>query len=232
MEENNENNKITYYQVKFIIVGDASVGKTNIYYRFVNGNFLSEYDPTVVVDYYYQDIEIEDKLFSLQLWDTAGSEKYKSITKGYYTNSACCILVYDIEKEDSFESINNWINQVKLYSSNKIIFILVGNKYDLNETRKVSEIQGKTLALEYGMEFLEVSAKTGYNIDEIFNIACQKIYENINKGLYDDENKEGVKICSKYTSEFTQKKTFSLRTENNNNNMHYSIKKKKRKKCC
>ena len=107
--------------------------------------------------------------------------------------------------------------------------ILVGNKCDLNEQRKVNEMQGKALALEYGMEFSEVSAKTGYNIDEIFNIACQKIYENINKGIYDDENEEGVKICKTHRF-FTQAKIFSLRIENNNNiNSRYKNKKKRRK---
>ena len=239
MEENEENNKTTYYQVKFVILGDIFVGKTNIYYRFVNGEFINNYQSTILIDFLYQKIKIEDKLFSLQLWDTAGNEKYKSIAKGYYTNAACCILVYDITKEESFRSINKWANDVKLYANNNIILFLVGNKYDLNEERKIEEDRGRELASQYNMEFLEVSAKTGYNIDKIFNIACQKIYENIKKGLYDENEEEGVKICKTY-SDFAPNKTFSLMVENNNftynnykkNEKNSSSKRKKKRKWC
>lgn len=241
MEENQENkdNDIkTYYQIKFIIVGDRGVGKTNIYYRFTNGSFSNDYQPTVVFDIFSHKIKMGDKLFCLNLWDTEGSEKFRSITKGYFTNSACCILVYDITNEDSFKSINYWVNELRLYSSNKTILLLVGNKFDLNEKRKVNEQQGKTLAFQYEMEFFEASAKTGYNIDEIFNTACQKIYENINKGIYDNESDQGVKICNTY-NDFIPNKSFSLRIEKNiykydknNNDKNSIIKKEKKKKCC
>ena len=228
-KESKEKNKIEYYQVKFIIVGNAGVGKTNIYYRFINGYFCNEHEPTILVDYFHQDVKIEDKLFSLQLWDTAGSEIFKSIAKGYYTNAACCLLVYDITKEDSFTAINEWISNIKLYANNKIILILVGNKYDLNEARKVDEEQGRILASQYNMIFFEASAKTGYNIDEIFNKACHKIYENINKELYDIDLDEGVKICKTY-KDFEPKKSFYLKNENNDNDKKKK-KKKKRRRC-
>ena len=220
--------KKLYYQVKFIIIGNPNVGKTNIYYKFVNGEFSNKYQPTIVLDFQYQTIKINEKFFTLQLWDTAGSEDYKSITKGYYSNSTCCILVYDLTEEDSFNSIIDWVEDVKNYTSPKTILILVGNKYDLSEERKISKEQGEALASQYGMTYIEASAKTGYNIDEIFNIACQKIYENIDKKIYNFNNYDepcGVKKCYA-NDDLSSQKTFTLKKKNNNIHIH------KKKKIC
>ena len=219
-----EKNKNMYYQVKFIIVGDVAVGKTNICYRFSQDEFSNEYENTIVVDYVYQTITIKDKIFKLQLWDTGGSEKYKSITKGFYSNATCCILVYDITEEKSFNSINKWVEEVKNYTNENIIFVLVGNKYDLKNERKVSKEQGDTLASEYRMEHIEASAKTGYNIDEIFRVACQKIYLNLKKNIYDLEDGEepcGIKKCYS-DNDLVSNKTFDLRKKKQN----------KKKTCC
>ena len=230
--------KSEYYQVKFIIIGDSFVGKTNIYYRFVKGDFKNDYEPTVVLNFLYQKIKIKDKNFTLQLWDTAGSEQYKSVTRGYYSNSACCIFVYDITNEASFNSINDWVEEVKNNVDEKTNLILVGNKYDLSNERKITEDQGSALALQYNMKFIETSAKTGYNIDEIFKIACQQIYENIEKKVYDFENNEeiyGIKICHS-NNDFVYNKTFALKTEkddvhNQSNKGSRKSVKNKKKKC-
>lgn len=232
--KNEIKNEEQYYEVKFIIVGDISVGKTNICLRFTKDDFNESLNSTVVVGFQIQTIKIEDKIFLLQLWDTAGSEAYKSITKGFYSNSACCILIYDMTEKKSFESINEWIQNVQNYTNENIIFILVGNKSDLKEGRKVTVEQGQALADEFNMKFIEASAKTGYNVDLIFNIACQKIYENIKENIYNFEDEYqyyGIKkIYNKNKLIFN--KTFKLLNENEINESMTSSKKSKRRKIC
>ena len=195
MKDLKTNDKI-FYSIKFIIIGNQNVGKTNIIQRFTKGKFSNEYLITVGVDYLSHNIKIENKIFHLQIWDTAGSEKFKSITKSYFSNSACALIVYDITNEYSFNSVKQWIEECQNYTNKNIVLILIGNKNDLKEERKISEEQGKSLAESYGMEFYESSALTGNNINEIFFNACKTINNNINKDLYDlEELSNGIKIC-------------------------------------
>ena len=114
MNEKEEKDKNMYYQVKFIIVGDSNVGKTYICYNFLNGECSNNYEPTIGVDYQFQNVTINDLTFSIQLWDTAGSEKFRSITKGYYSNSTCCILVYDLTDENLLNQYKNGLKKCKI----------------------------------------------------------------------------------------------------------------------
>ena len=190
------NNKQIFYSVKFIIIGNQSVGKTNIVHRFAKGEFSNEYSITLGLDYISQNIQIGDKLFLLQLWDTAGSERFRSVTKGYFNNSACAIIVYDVTSESSFKATKEWIEECKKYTNNNIHLVLVGNKIDLVEQRKVTMEEGKNFAEENGMVFFEASALTGENIDKIFVDSCKIINENLDKKVYDLNNAyNGIKIC-------------------------------------
>ena len=194
-EINEDKNNNYYYSLKFIIIGNQSVGKTNIINRFSKGEFLNNYTITLCTDFSFCNVEINEKIFKLQLWDTAGSERFHSITKGYYSNSACALIVYDITNKKSFDSVAVWIQECKNYTNNNIHLVLVGNKQDLNEKRKVSEEEGKALAKEFGMAFFESSALTGYNIDEIFYDSCRIINERIEKNVYDiNDASNGIKI--------------------------------------
>ena len=112
-----------YYSIKFIVIGDQSVGKTNIISRFTKGEFSNNYIITIGLDYVSYNIKIDNKLFRLQIWDTAGSERFRSVTKGYYSNSACALIVYDITNEKSFDSIKEWVKECKLYSNNNTFSI-------------------------------------------------------------------------------------------------------------
>ena len=188
-------NKI-FYSVKFIIIGNQCVGKTNIVHRFAKGEFSDQYSITLGLDYISQNIKIGDKIFLLQLWDTAGSERFRSVTKGYFNNSACAIIVYDVTSESSFKATRDWIEECKKYTNENIHMVLVGNKIDLNEQRKITMEEGKNFADENGMAFFEASALTGQNIEEIFLNSCKVINENLDKNLYDLKNSyNGIKIC-------------------------------------
>ena len=159
------------YTVNFIIIGNPNVGKTNIVYRFVNGEFISDYQNTITVDFSTKKVKIDNKILKLQIWDTGGSEKFSSIRQPYYKNAACAIIVYDITNEESFKSIDKWIEECDYCYNNNLIIALVGNKSDLSKDRKVSEEDGKKLKErynKYNIEFYESSALNGYNIGNIF----------------------------------------------------------------
>ena len=176
----NGNEEQEYYEVRYIIVGDSGVGKTNIIYRFVKGEFQNEMQSTLGVDFLSKNIKKNDKIFKLQIWDTNGMEQFRSIRQNYYKNAACALIIYDITDEKSFKSINDWIEECKNNAYNEnLIIILVGNKTDLSDQRKITEEEGESLGNKYNMRFYESSALTGYNINTIFNESSDMIYELI-----------------------------------------------------
>ena len=216
-ESKNINNK-NCYVVKIIVIGDQSVGKTNILNRFVKGQFSEEYAITIGMDFLTCNLELDDKIFKLRLWDTAGSERFRSVTKGYYSNSCCAIIVYDITDENSFKSVKDWIEDCQTYASKYINLVLVGNKIDLEQERKISKEDGLELATEYGMEFFEASAKTGKNIEDIFSRICKIVDKKIDEGKYDfDDPSNGVSI-SEIDEGMQINKSISLLGKNINKN--------------
>lgn len=220
-----------YYSVKFIIVGNQSVGKTNIIHRFTKGEYQGEYISTIGMDFISHNIELDNNVINIQIWDTAGTERYRSVTKGYYSNSTCAIIVYDITNIKSFDSVKEWIEECKSYTNPNILLILAGNKSDLSEERGVTEEEGKELANQYGMTFFESSAKDGKNINEIFINAIKKIIENINNKLYDlNDPSNGIKKCE-MEDDFNIDKTIKTSFSNQKLDKSNHLKKKKRNKC-
>ena len=179
MEDQGE---ITFnYLLKYIIVGDAAVGKSNLLLRYTHGVFRDEYQLTIGVEFGRNNEKINDQIFRIQIWDTAGQENFRSITRAYYKNSACALIVYDITRRASFESISSWIEDCRNSSPKSVMMVLVGNKVDLEEKREVSKDEGQEFADQNGLMFLETSAKTAQNILEAFNISAKSILSNIKK---------------------------------------------------
>ena len=190
-----ENEKKKCYMVKIIIVGNSNVGKTNIVTRYVKGEFSNEYMITIGMDFLTCNLELDNKIFKLRLWDTAGSEKFRSVTRGYYSNTCYALIVYDITDDSSFNSVKQWIEDVQSFANKGTNLVLVGNKVDLNNKRKISKEEGQNLATEYGMDFYESSALTGENINDIFEGICQKVNQQIDEGKIDlNDPTNGISI--------------------------------------
>ena len=177
-----------HFLLKYVIVGDASVGKSNLLLRYTHGEFKEEYQLTIGVEFGSNNVIINNKIFRIQIWDTAGQENFRSITRSYYKNSACALIVYDITRRASFESLSDWIEDCKNSSPKTVFMVLVGNKSDLQKNREVTEEEGKEFAEKNGMIFFETSAKTGQNVEEVFKQSATLIAKKIKENYYDLEN--------------------------------------------
>ena len=209
------------YQFKVLILGDADVGKTQIISRYVEDSFVEEYKPTVNVEYSCKLIKYNKKNIQIQVWNIAGQEKYKSIAKYFCKGFQLIVLVYAIDNKNSFINIKNWVDIIKNNTNENPKFLLVGNKCDLEDKRQVSTEEAKQYATENNMEFMEVSVKSRFNIDIMFNSSLSKLFgdenkeeNNLNKvdklkidGSQDDNNSQkkyliynNLSFCNKYCS--------------------------------
>ena len=182
------------YSFKYIIIGDAYVGKSNLLLRYAHGQFKDDYQLTIGVEFAAKNVKIRGKTYRIQIWDTAGQESFRSITRGYYKSSVCALVVYDISNKESFNNISTWIEDCKNQSPKTIYFVLVGNKSDLEDKRQVSTEEGQELAEKYGIPFYETSAKTGTNINEIFFNSAEEIVKKMEQNYYDLEEDCGIKL--------------------------------------
>ncbi|KAK6467138.1 ras-related protein Rab-13 isoform X1 [Huso huso] len=153
---------------KLLLIGDSGVGKTCLIIRFAEDNFNSTYISTIGIDFKVKTVEVEGKKIKLQVWDTAGQERFKTITTAYYRGAMGIILVYDITDEKSFENIQNWMKSIKENASVGVNKMLLGNKCDIENKRKVPRETGEKLAKDHGIRFFETSAKSSINVEESF----------------------------------------------------------------
>ena len=183
------------YLFKFIIIGDSSVGKSNLLLRYLNNKFEDEYQSTIGVEFGAKNLEIDNINYRIQLWDTAGQEQFRSITRAYYQNSVCAIVVYDISNEITFKNVKDWIDDVRAQSPKNIYIMLVGNKNDLVEKRQVSYEKGLEYANSNNINFIETSAKTGENVENVFYNCTIEIAKKIKNNEYDlSDDSCGIKV--------------------------------------
>jgi small GTP-binding protein len=166
--------EVDSYTFKFIILGDSAVGKSCIISRFCDGQFSSSHDATIGVSFSSQTMHIGTAELKLQLWDTAGQEIYRSITRSYYRDSHCAILVCDLTKHDTFTSLSGWVKDVQTLAPPNCKIVLVGNKADLDREVPVESL--KALAEQIGCPFFETSARTGHNINPLFEECSMLVY--------------------------------------------------------
>ena len=201
IEDNLNYNKSKYdssYSVKFIIVGDSSVGKSNILLRFSRNEFDSGHQATLGIEFANKHVIHNNVDYLVQIWDTAGQENFRSVTRAYYKASAVAMVVYDITKEETFSHIQTWIKDCKDLAPSTVLIALIGNKSDLEEQRVITKERGENLARENNMMFFETSALNGNGIENAFKKCIEKVDKKIRNGDYnlsnlDEMNKYGIK---------------------------------------
>ena len=170
---------------KVLLLGDSTVGKTCILLKYTDKIFQETHMMTIGLDYRLKTMKLQSgKEVKLQIWDTAGQDRFRSITKNYYKGSHGIILIYDVTSLKTFENVKSWVSQIHEEISDKVVIYLVGNKIDMDDERKVQTEEGQKLAEELGVPFVETSAKSGVNIDNIFSDITERIdkeFGNIQK---------------------------------------------------
>ena len=177
-------------RVKFIIIGDKTVGKSCIINQFIEKQFVNEYIPTIGSDKIKKEIEIEGKILNLEIWDTVGQEQYSAVNKIFIKNAQIALIVYDITNRKSFENLNNWYNLIfEINKDRNVIVGLTANKTDLYENQVVDSEEGKNFADEKKISFFETSAKDYESIENVF-IQLSKIYINKVQKIVEEEIEE------------------------------------------
>jgi len=198
------------YLLKYIIIGDTGVGKSCLLLQFTDKRFQPVHDLTIGVEFGARMITIDQSQVKLQIWDTAGQESFRSITRSYYRGSAGALLVYDITRRETFNHLTTWLEDAKQHGNNNMTIMLIGNKSDLDQKRAVSYEEGEKFANENGLTFLETSAKTAKNVEQAFISSARVIYDKIQRGEFDISNEAfGIKLGKKGGEHGTQ-------AENNN----------------
>jgi small GTP-binding protein len=173
------------FSLKVVVVGDSGVGKTCLLLRYVRDIYDPDTQPTLGVEFMTKILETERHRIQLQLWDTAGQELFRSVTRGYYRGSAGALLVFDISNRDSFDHIGRWLHDVREVARSDVVTILLGNKVDLADKRDVTFEEAQKFAQENKMKYFETSAKTGGQISEAVNGCVEVIEKYVQDGVYE-----------------------------------------------
>ena len=181
---------------KIIVIGDSGVGKSCLTTKATKNIFNTAYNSTIGFEFFSFNIKINDKTMKLQIWDTCGQELYKSLITNFYRNSSLAIMVYAINKQETFDNIDIWLKDLRMYSNPDAKVFLIGNKVDLENQREVNRADGEKYAnmnqLNY---FCETSAKTGFNAQKIFIEAGKILYEEyLNYKGVDDKKDNNYEI--------------------------------------
>ena len=209
------------YIYKILLLGDCNVGKTSFILRYTEDKFEDTHISTIGVDFKTKLFNLNsEEILKLQIWDTAGQDKFKSITKNYFRGSNGIILMYDITSSYSFVNIKNWITQIRDSVGDNTCIIIVGNKSDLEDSREINIEKGFILANEYKLSFFESSAKENMSVNEIFESLISQMLRKYNESYF-DENKNNEKSTNrnrarsyKLYSRFEEKEDKELKQNN------------------
>ena len=204
------------YLIKCLIIGDSGTGKSSIMIRLVDDKFNTNYISTIGVDFKIKTMNYKDKTFKFQIWDTAGQDRFRTITSSYYRGADTILLCYDITDRKTFINLDKWLEEVKMYSLGEPIIFLCGNKLDLEITRNISRKEGEEYAKSKNMIFFETSSKNNVSIKEIFNFIAE-----------DKINKTTKLELGNYNNDYTKYKTVEIELNNYKKN-----KKTKKNSCC
>ena len=167
------------YLFKYIIIGDAAVGKSNLLLRYAHDQFKPDYQLTIGVEFGAKNVEIRNKTYRIQIWDTAGQEKYRALTRSFLIKAQGILALYDITNHTSFDNLQSWLTLIKEECYVDIPVIIVGNKMDLEEKRIVDKEEASEYAKKQNVEFIETSSKTGENVEKTLYMLTEKVLQKI-----------------------------------------------------
>jgi Ras-related protein Rab-2A len=183
------------YLFKYIIIGDTGVGKSCLLLQFTDKRFRVDHDLTIGVEFGARSVDIDGKSIKLQIWDTAGQESFRSITRSYYRGAAGALLVYDVTRRETFAHLNRWIEETRYNGNPDMSIMLVGNKIDLDGRRVISTEEGQKFAEQNGLQFVETSAKNALNVEDAFVLTARHIHDKIVSGSMSPTfDTHGVKV--------------------------------------
>jgi Ras-related protein Rab-2A len=175
----------TAYTFKYIIIGDSGVGKSCMLLQFTDKRFEALHDLTIGVEFGARVIQLNHQEVKLQIWDTAGQESFRSITRSYYRGACGALLVFDVTQRETFDHVQGWLDDARANCNTPITVMLVGNKCDLESKRVVSKEEAQAFAKERDVVYIETSAKTAQNIDEAFITSANTIFDKVQSGVID-----------------------------------------------
>jgi len=163
------------YDAKLVLLGDTGVGKTSLAVRYVQESFTTRLQPTIGASFLTKRVVIDNCKIKLQIWDTAGQERFRSLAPMYYRGACAAILAFDITSEISFVKVKDWVLELKANVQEDIILCIVGNKIDLETSRKITTEQGEQYAQSIGAQYYEASARLNQGIDTMFTDVAKKL---------------------------------------------------------
>jgi len=177
---------------KYIIIGDMGVGKSCLLHQFTDHKFVPDSPHTIGVEFGTRIIDVNGKKIKLQVWDTAGQERFRAVIRSYYRGAAGALLVYDTTRRATYNHLTSWLTDARNLTHPNTVIMLVGNKKDLEDQRDVSFEEATKFAQENGVLFVESSAKTGENVEEVFLKTAKLIFQSIQDGNVDLNSEAGV----------------------------------------
>ena len=203
---------------KIVIIGDSGVGKTNLISQYIDSRFSLSSKTTVGVEFKSKILTVNQRRINVQLWDTAGQERFRAITSVYYRGAKGAVVVYAIDNEESFKSVEHWLKDLRSNGDKDLPIMLLANKSDLEEKRAVKKDEGMTFAKGNSMLFYETSALNGNNIEAAFKELIETVYK-INKAEIEEEDEEDI-------NENNESDNISTHALDLNNNVRV------KRKCC
>ena len=177
-----------YNLYKILVLGDTSVGKSCLLLRFCDNSFQEAHLTTIGLDFRLKTINLkDDRKVKIQIWDTAGEDRFRSITRNYYKGAKGILLIFDVTNKETFTHVRDWIERIHEESPEGITICLVGNKIDMNESRVISNEEGKKIADEFKIPYFETSAKSNIGVEEVFTYLVKEV-----DTIYMNEHKEEV----------------------------------------